>query len=173
MTGAKEKQQPGKKGGIRLGLCCIFKEEPIRFKATTAKYLLQFSRSEQLQKLSVLCLHNSESLLVALRFLQQNGIGAFRILSPLFPRFTDPEVGYTLLDLPDAEEILENISCIKCPLVPIPTTALGLSMSAAIVETLPKRSWRTSPASNVQLFPHLQQLWGVMARTLPFATWVV
>jgi UV DNA damage endonuclease len=102
------KQQLQKKGGIRLGLCCIFKKEPIRFRATTAKHLLQFSRKEQLRKLSGLCLHNSESLLGALNFLHENGIGAFRILSPLFPRFTHPEVGYGLEDLPDAEAILSN-----------------------------------------------------------------
>ena len=47
---------------------------------------------------SELCRHNSESLLVALRFLHEKGIKAFRILSPLFPRFTHP--GYaTVLSL--------------------------------------------------------------------------
>ncbi|KPK26905.1 MAG: UV damage repair endonuclease UvdE [Desulfobacterales bacterium SG8_35_2] len=96
-------------GGIRLGLCCIFRKEPIRFRATTAKYLLQFSRKEQLQKLSGLCLHNSLNLLAALRFLQENGIGAFRILSPFFPRFTHPDVGYRLEDLPDSAMILRNL----------------------------------------------------------------
>ena len=54
-----------------------------------------------------------------------------------------------------------------------PTALLQLSMIVAFLETLPKRSWRISPASNFRLFPHLQQLWGVMARALPFATWVV
>jgi UV DNA damage endonuclease len=96
-------------GGIRLGLCCIFRKEPIRFRATTAKHLLQFSRKEQLQKLSELCLHNSLNLLAALRFLQENGIGAFRILSPFFPRFTHPDVGYRLEDLPDSAMILRNL----------------------------------------------------------------
>jgi len=100
-------------GSIRLGLCCIFKKEPIRFRATTAKHLLQFSRRDQLHKLSGLCLHNSESLLAALRFLQENGIGAFRILSPFFPRYTHPDVGYSLEDLPDREAILHNLRLVK------------------------------------------------------------
>jgi UV DNA damage endonuclease len=96
-------------GRIRLGLCCIFRKEPIRFRAATARYLLQFSRMEQLRRLSDLCLQNSQSLLSALAFLEKNGIGAFRILSPFFPRFTHPEVGYSLEDLPDAGAILHNL----------------------------------------------------------------
>ena len=36
---------------------------------------------------------------------QHLGIGAFRIMSPLFPRMTHPEVGYSLDDLPDGEKI--------------------------------------------------------------------
>jgi UV DNA damage endonuclease len=104
----RQKTQKGF-GRIRLGLCCIFRKEPIRFRATTARYLQQFSRREQLRQLSDLCLQNSQSLLAALAFLQQNGIGAFRILSPFFPRFTHPDVGYTLDDLPDAEAILVNL----------------------------------------------------------------
>ena len=92
-----------------MGLCCIFRKEPIRFRATTAKYLLQFNRRDQLRKLSGLCLHNSASLLAALMFLQEKGIGAFRILSPFFPRCTHPDVGYTLEDLPDADAILHNL----------------------------------------------------------------
>jgi UV DNA damage endonuclease len=109
MAGKEKKKNKEGLGRIRLGLCCIFSNEPIRFRATTAKYLLQFSRREQLGKLSGLCLHNSESLLAALRFLQAKGIGAFRILSPFFPRCTHPDVGYSLEDLPDAEAILHNL----------------------------------------------------------------
>jgi UV DNA damage endonuclease len=109
MKSQDEKKGKAGPGRIRLGLCCIFRNEPIRFRATTAKYLLQFSRREQLQKLSGICLHNSENLLAALGFLQKNSISAFRILSPFFPRFTHPDVGYSLDDLPDAETILQNL----------------------------------------------------------------
>jgi len=108
----KKKKREGL-DSIRLGLCCIFRKEPIRFRAATAKHLLQFGRREQLRKISGLCLHNSESLLAALRFLQAKGIGAFRILSPFFPRYTHPEVGYRLDDLPDAEAILHNLKLAK------------------------------------------------------------
>jgi UV DNA damage endonuclease len=102
----KDQEKPGR---VRLGLCCIFRDEPIRFRTTTAKYLQRFDRREQLRKFSGLCLQNTHNLLAALRFLQQNSIGAFRILSPFFPRFTHPDVGYRLADLPDEEAVLANL----------------------------------------------------------------
>ena len=108
-SGMKKNEQKKGSGRIRLGLCCLFREEPIRFRATTAKHLQKFNRGAQLQKLSDLCLHNSENLLAALSFLQVNGIGAFRILSPFFPRYTHPDVGYSLEGLPDAGAILHNL----------------------------------------------------------------
>jgi UV DNA damage endonuclease len=64
---------------------------------------------DQLSKLSGVCLQNSQSLFSALVFLKKNGIGAFRIFSPFFPRFTHPEVGYSLEELPDDEAILQNL----------------------------------------------------------------
>lgn len=113
MTGKKKKNKQEDVAGIRLGLCCIFRNEPIRYRAATAKHLLQFSRREQLQRISSLCLHNTESLLASLGFLQENNIGAFRILSPFFPRFTHPDVGYSLAELPDAEAIIHNLKQAK------------------------------------------------------------
>ncbi len=90
---------------LRFGLCCIFKEQPIKFRQATAKTLLKLSRQDQLQKLSDICLHNTRNVLKALQFVADNGIGAFRISTPLFPRYTHPEVGYKLDELPAAKEI--------------------------------------------------------------------
>jgi UV DNA damage endonuclease len=89
----------------RLGLCCIFRKEPIRFRTTTARALSGLPRDEQLTRLSHLCLENAGSLLLALDAVRRMKIGAFRITSPLLPRFTHPEVGYSLEDLPDGREI--------------------------------------------------------------------
>ena len=36
---------------LRLGLCCVFKEEPIRFRTATATSILKLLRQEQLAKL--------------------------------------------------------------------------------------------------------------------------
>ena len=91
--------------GLRLGLCCIFRREPIRFRTTTARVLSALPRRERLLRVSSLCLGNARTLLDALEAVRRMGIGAFRILTPLFPQYTHPEVGYTLDELPDTAEI--------------------------------------------------------------------
>lgn len=89
----------------RLGLCCQFLKEPIRFRTTTASSVARLPRRDQFAKLSALCLSNAEALLASLRYCAANGIGAFRIASTLFPVKTHPDVGYQLDELPDAHAI--------------------------------------------------------------------
>ncbi len=98
---------------LRLGLCCIFKNEPIKFRQTTAKTLKQFDRAEQVHLLSELCLHNVQTIQLALRYVNDHNIGAFRILSPLFPRYTHPEVAYKIDELPQQGEIVEVCAAIR------------------------------------------------------------
>ncbi len=90
---------------MRFGLCCLFKNEAIAFRTTTAKALCSLPRSRQLEKLSGICHSNAQSLVRAVQTVHSLGIGAFRIMSPLFPRITHPDVGYGLDDLPDGESI--------------------------------------------------------------------
>ena len=90
---------------MRLGLCCLFKNEPVTFRTTTAKALSTVHRTDQLAKLSGICLHNAANLLLAVETAQRLGIGSFRIMSPLFPRITHPGVGYQLSDLPEGLQI--------------------------------------------------------------------
>ena len=90
---------------IDFGLCCLFKEEKISFRTTTAARLSAKPRSEQLAGLSEICRSNAASLLQAVETVHRLGIGAFRIMSPLFPRMTHPEVGYALAELPASDEI--------------------------------------------------------------------
>lgn len=90
---------------MRFGLCCLFKNEPVTFRTTTAKALSTLKRDEQLRKLSTICLHNVHNLHQAVETASRLGIGAFRIMSPLFPRMTHPDVGYSLEDLPEGENI--------------------------------------------------------------------
>lgn len=94
---------------LRLGLCCLFKNEPVKFRTTTARALTGLPRNQQLIKLSEICQHNVSNLLLALETVQRLGIGAFRIMSPLFPRMTHPEVGYSMEQLPDGETILATL----------------------------------------------------------------
>lgn len=90
---------------LRFGLCCVFSREPIRFRQTTAKALSTLGRSRQLAKVSEICCANAESLLTAVQAVSIMGIGAFRVLSPIFPRYTHPDVGYELDELPQAVDI--------------------------------------------------------------------
>ncbi len=98
---------------LRLGLCCIFKEAPIRFRTTTAKALKTLEKSEQMSRLSALCLANANSLVSALEEIKRLGIGSFRVSSPLFPLYTHPEVGYRAMDLPDYDEITGILAQVK------------------------------------------------------------
>jgi len=86
-------------------LCCLFLEEPILFRTTTARALMQLPRRQQRTKISEICLHNVQTLFRAVEAVHRMGIGAFRIQSGLFPRRTHPEVGYEPDQLPDAAEI--------------------------------------------------------------------
>ena len=87
--------------GIRWGLCCLFKEEPISFAVKQASRLLLFDRSRQLTELANTVLKNGHALLRAIAYCSQSEIGSFRINSRLFPLKTHPQVGYSLDELPN------------------------------------------------------------------------
>ncbi len=94
---------------IRLGLCCIFRKQPIRFRTTAAAAVARLPRSEATARLAALCLANAESLMQAFRFCVEKGIGCFRILSQILPLKTHPDLGYAVEDLPDGEEIVRRL----------------------------------------------------------------
>ena len=98
---------------MRFGLCCLFKNEAITFRTTTAKALAPLKRDAQLAKLSTICLHNVENLHQAVETAHRLGIGAFRIMSPLFPRMTHPDIGYGLNDLPEGDIITQRITATR------------------------------------------------------------
>ena len=93
---------------IRFGLCCIFKNQPIKFRRATARHLSTFSRQEQLRRLAELCLLNAQNLLAALKFCRDHGIGDFRINSQILPLKTHPEIGYDIKDLPGGSQIVKD-----------------------------------------------------------------
>ena len=82
------------RGSIRLGLCCMFRDEPIKFVTTTATAIGKYETAGRLAKLSRLCLANADALLASLRFCAENGIGCFRINSQILPIKTHPDCGY-------------------------------------------------------------------------------
>jgi UV DNA damage endonuclease len=91
---------------IRFGLCCIFKEAPIKFRHTTATAILKLQKRERLKKLSEISTHNTATLLTALEYCAAHDIGSFRILSQILPLKTHPQVGYDIRQLPDYEKII-------------------------------------------------------------------
>jgi UV DNA damage endonuclease len=91
---------------IRLGLCCLFREEPIRFRRKTAKSLSGLTRREQLAVLSGLCMDNATALKQALLYCREHGIGDFRINSQILPLYTHPQLGYRIEELPDSTSIV-------------------------------------------------------------------
>ncbi|MCA9122941.1 MAG: UV DNA damage repair endonuclease UvsE [Planctomycetaceae bacterium] len=92
----------------RLGLCCTFSQQPIRFRTTTVKANSGMKRELALAKLSELCLANADALLAALHFCATHGIGSFRINSQILPLKTHSACGYSMNELPRGEEIVER-----------------------------------------------------------------
>lgn len=95
-----------KHSGLRLGLCCQFAREPIKFRTTTATALLRRSRPEQLARLAELCRHNADALMASLEFCARHGIGAFRVNSQILPIKTHPQAGYEIEELPASRAII-------------------------------------------------------------------
>ncbi|MCH9654204.1 MAG: UV DNA damage repair endonuclease UvsE [Planctomycetes bacterium] len=93
---------------IRLGLCCIFHDQPIKFRNTTVKAISNMDSDAALAKLSGLCFANAEALLASLQFCAKTGIGCFRINSQILPIKTHSECGYDILHLPDGDEIVQQ-----------------------------------------------------------------
>jgi UV DNA damage endonuclease len=93
---------------MRLGLCCAFRDQPIKFAQTTATSLAKLGRAERLAKLARIALANVEALRAALGFCAANGIGCFRIVSQILPLKTHPVLGYAMEELPNGEEIIRQ-----------------------------------------------------------------
>lgn len=78
----------------RLGLCCTFAAEPIKFRTTTARHLATLAPRARNTFLGALLLENASALEKAVSWCSAHGVGAFRIMSQFFPVYTHPQVGY-------------------------------------------------------------------------------
>jgi len=94
---------------LRLGLCCLFVREPIRFRTVTAARLQPMLSARRLEWLSQLALDNAAALEQALHYCAAHGIGDFRINSQFFPLKTHPQLGYELVQLPDWPCLREHL----------------------------------------------------------------
>lgn len=98
---------------MRLGLCCTFLAQPIKFRATTARFVSGKRKREQRRFLGELALHNADALLAAVRWCADHRVGAFRISSQLFPLATHPEVGYALRELSGWTEVSRQLVAVR------------------------------------------------------------
>ena len=92
---------------VRLGLCCVFKEQPIKFRTSTAKVVASLSKKGRGEKLSAICRDNAEALRKALQYCHDNHVGSFRVNSQILPLKTHPDFGYELSDLPSGSQLVD------------------------------------------------------------------
>lgn len=79
---------------MRLGLCCNFQGEDIRFRTTTAKALGRFDPQGRQQRLRAIAVDNAAALRAAIEFCHRSDIGCFRVNSQILPLWTHPAFGY-------------------------------------------------------------------------------
>ena len=92
---------------IRLGLCCKFEAEPIKFLTATALHTGRLKPAEGRAKLAGLCLANAGALARAIEYCAANGIGSFRVNSQVLPLKTHPAAGYQIEALPGGAGIIK------------------------------------------------------------------
>lgn len=92
---------------VQLGLCCVFKEQPIKFRTTTVKATARLNKFDRSVKLAAICRENAMSLRSAIEYCHQNEVGCFRVNSQILPLKTHSECGYELGDLPGGPEIVD------------------------------------------------------------------
>ena len=79
---------------MRLGLCCTFLREPIRFRNATARTLSGMKPRERTGRLRALAEQNAEALQLAIQYCTTHNIGSFRTNSQILPLRTHPRLGY-------------------------------------------------------------------------------
>ncbi|PCC75305.1 UV-damage endonuclease [Nannocystis exedens] len=98
---------------MRLGLCCTFLDEPIKFRHATARVVGAKPRPAQRLYLGEIAVANAEALAAAVTWCAEHRIGAFRISSQLFPLATHPEVGYALEELPTWSGVERRLAAVR------------------------------------------------------------
>ena len=90
----------------RLGLCCTFAEQPIKFRTTTATHLATLPRAAALGKVAGIGRDNAAALEAAVRWCAANGVGGFRMNNAVLPMRTHPKAGYLPALLPGGRGLI-------------------------------------------------------------------
>jgi UV DNA damage endonuclease len=96
---------------MRLGLCCTFASEPIRFRTATARSLTTLDVVERAVRLRAIAVDNAKALRSAIDYCAQHRIGCFRVNSQILPLRTHPKLGYEADSL--AEEVVAAFRACK------------------------------------------------------------
>jgi UV DNA damage endonuclease len=94
---------------VRLGLCCSFLEQPIKFRTAQVTGSLKLPRSEFLTKMGILIEKNADALLQSLDFCNQKSLGSFRVTSYFFPLMSHKELTYQIEELPNKDLVLDKL----------------------------------------------------------------
>lgn len=70
-----------KNHNLKFGLCCLFHNEPIKFKTYTKTALQKLSVLEQIDKILLICSHNIKTLQEAINYCYKNNIDFPQIYS--------------------------------------------------------------------------------------------
>jgi UV DNA damage endonuclease len=95
---------------LKLGLCCLFHNEPIKFKTYTKTALQKLSLPEQVEKILTICLHNIKTLQEAIIYCHKNNIESYRFGSDLFPHF---DYISSVLSEKDTSWLFEKLSSVN------------------------------------------------------------
>ena len=104
---------PAPTNDIRLGLCCLVLDAPIKFRSATHSYVSRLSSDERTRYLNDIALANAAALNDVLAYCASLDIRAFRISSQIFPLATHPVTGYSLDGLPDGAEIRRRLEAAR------------------------------------------------------------
>jgi UV DNA damage endonuclease len=99
---------------IRWGLCCQFRDTPIKYRSTTVTYIerLKANKQDYLNFLDKIILDNLNALSDSINYCSEHNIGSFRIMSQFLPIYCHIQHGYQLEKMPSAIEIFKQFS--KC-----------------------------------------------------------
>ena len=92
---------------LKLGLCCLFYNEPIKFKTYTNTALQKLSIVEQKKKIISTIEHNICTLQKAIDYCYKNNITSYRFSSDLFPHFQKIK---EILDISEMNFLFEKLS---------------------------------------------------------------
>lgn len=101
---------------MNLSLCCIsnvLSDSGIKFKKITYKSFSQMEKSEGLQKIGMISLHNLDVFLKTLNQCVSIGIKGYRMSSDLFPLLTHPDLCLKIDNLPNLKDIEDKLKEIK------------------------------------------------------------